>query len=227
MKKASGVVLALLSFLGIPALADVNIEIEEGISVLAVNGSEVDSNSLFSDADTFVVTNGINQLLVEYTAEIKTSADDYELESTDTFVLLLEAADKQLVLKAPAVETKKDVTRFNQQGNWRLLDHEGKQLKLKTAILKKEGFQLARNYEHELSVFNKSGVEAALPYKRVVADKNAPDPAPLPATRQTDSNNVLNASKVIKANMPEKMLRYWYNQADVETRKRFKKWIDQ
>lgn len=227
MKKASGVVLALLSFLGTPALADVNIEIEEGISVLAVNGSEVDSNSVFSDADTFVVSNGINQLLVQYTAEIKTSADDYELESTDTFVLLLDAEDKQLLLKAPTINTKKDVNRFNEQGNWRLLDREGNQLKLKAAILKKEGFQLARNYEHELTVFNKSGAEAALPHKRVVDDTSAPTPAPVPEIRQVDSNKALNAGKKNEVNMPEKMLRYWYNQADAETRMRFKKWIDQ
>ena len=225
MKKAIGSALVSLSLFGTPALADVNVEIEDGISVLALNGKEVTSKSFLSGKDVLKLNDGVNQLLVQYTAEIKTSADDYELESTDPFVLLLDAADKQLVLKAPALKTEKDVVRFNQQANWRLVDREGKPLVLKTAALKKEGFQLARNYEYELAEFNMSGAEAALPNTRVVADMAAPAPAPV--IRQASVDKASSANKTSEVNMAEEMLRYWYNQADAETRKRFKKWIDQ
>ena len=109
MKKIVRSLLLSMCAFSTPVLAEVSIQLEEGISVLALNGKEVISKSLFSGTDTLKLNNGVNQLLVQYTAEIKASADDYELESTDPFVLLLDAADKRLVLKAPAIKTEKDV----------------------------------------------------------------------------------------------------------------------
>ena len=114
---------------------------------------------------------------------------------------------------------------FNQLGNWRLLDRQGNPLALKVAGLKKEGFQLARNYEYELAEFNVSGAEAALPYNLSAADMTVPTTAPV--IRQTGVKKAPNANKTNEVNMAAKMLRYWYNQADSETRKRFKKWINQ
>jgi len=225
MKKTVCSFLVSTCALSAPVLADVSVQIEEGISVLAINGKEVTSKSLFSGTDALKLNDGVNQLLVQYTAEIKTSADDYELESTDPFVLLLDAADKQLVLKAPMVKTEKDVAQFNQQGIWRLLDRQGNRLALKTAPLKKEGFQLARNYEYELAEFNMSGAEAVWPYKQSPADISTPAPAPI--IRQVSVNKASYSDKTSEKNMADKMLRYWYDQADAETRKRFKKWIDQ
>jgi len=225
MKKTVCSLLVSMCAFSAPVLAEVSIQFEEGISVLALNGKEVTSKRFFSGTDVVKLNDGVNQLLVQYTAEVKTSADDYELESTDPFVLLLDAADKQLVLKAPTVKTEKDVASFNQQGNWRLLDRQGNPLALKAARLKKEGFQLARNYEYELTEFNMSGAEAALPHRQAITEMTAP--APVPVINQNGVNKTPSTNKANEVNMAAKMLRYWYNQADAETRKRFKKWIDQ
>lgn len=225
MKKAISSVLASLFVFSIPALADVNIKIEDGISVLAINGKEVSGKNFISGEDVIKLHDGVNQLLVQYTAEIKTSADDFELESTDPFVLLLDAADKQLVLAAPLVKTEKNIAKFNELGNWKLLDSQGKSLALTVAPLKKEGFQLARNYEYELADFNMSGAEASLPNKQAIASMPALSPAPV--IQQAHVIKVSNANKKDEVNIAEEMLRYWYDHADFETRKRFKEWINQ
>ncbi|MDI3326887.1 DUF2057 domain-containing protein [Pontibacterium granulatum] len=225
MKKTVYSLLVSLCAISTPVLADVTVQLEEGISVLAINGKEVIGKSVFSGADMVKLNDGINQLLVQYTAEIKTSADEYELESTDPFVLLLDAANEQLVLKAPAIKSEKDIAQFNKQGSWRLINRDGTLVALKSAVLKKEGFQLARNYEYELSEFNMSGAEAALPYKQAVSDMAAP--ASVPVIHQADLNKISNSNQASEVNMAEQMLRYWYNQSDAETRKRFKKWINQ
>lgn len=203
-------------------VADVKVQFEEGISVLALNGKEVTHDSLFSGTDSVKLNDGLNQLLVQYTAELRKSADDFELENTDSFVLLFDAKNTALILKAPLIRNEDDVDAFNRSGDWRLLNASGVAQAIKISPLKKDGFQLSRDYERELKDFNLTDAVAALPYERVVG---LADASPLPAAKsQSGNKDKANSSEL---NMPEKMLRYWYNQADSETRKRFKKWISQ
>lgn len=214
----------LVSLLGFSSslVADVQVQFEEGISVLALNGKEVTHESLFSGTDSVKLKDGLNQLLVQYTAELKKSADDFELETTGSFVLLFDAKSIALVLKAPLIRNEDDVDAFNRRGDWRLLDASGVAQAIKVSPLKKDGFQLSRNYERELESFNLTDAAAALPYEREVG---LADASPLPVVKSQSGNK--NQSQSSELNMSEKMLRYWYNQADSETRQRFKKWISQ
>lgn len=203
-------------------VADVQVQFEDGISVLALNGKEVTNESLFSGTDFVKLNDGLNQLVVQYTAELKKSADDFELETTDSFVLLFDVKNIALVLKAPLIRNEDDVDTFNRRGDWRLLDVRGVAQVVKVSSLKKDGFQLSRDYERELEEFNLTDAAAALPYERV---EGVVAESPLPAVKSQAGNNKQSQSSEL--NMPEKMLRYWYNQADSETRKRFKQWIGQ
>ncbi len=222
MKKTLCALVVFLLGFSSSLVADVRVQFEEGISVLALNGKEVTSESLFSGSDVVELNDGLNQLLVQYTAELKKSADDFELETTDSFVLLFDVKNVALVLKAPLIRNEGDVDAFNRSGDWRLLDTNGVAQVIKVSPLKKDGFQLSRDYERELEEFNLTDSAAALPYERVVG---LADKSPLPAVNSQSGNN--SQSKSSEMNMSEKMLRYWYNQADSETRKRFKKWISQ
>lgn len=222
MKKTLCSLFVLLLAFSSSLIADVRIQFEEGVSVLALNGKEVTNESLFSEADFVELNNGLNQLLVQYTAELKKSADDFELETTDSFVLLFDAKNMALILKAPLVRNEDDVDAFNRSGDWRLLNASGVAQAIKVSPLKKDGFQLSRDYERELEDFNLTDAAAALPHERVIG---LADASPLPAVKSQSGNK--NTSNSSELNMPEKMLRYWYNQADSETRKRFKKWISQ
>lgn len=222
MKKILCSLFVLLLAFSSSLIADVRIQFEEGVSVLALNGKEVTNESLFSEADFVYLNNGLNQLLVQYTAELKKSADDFELETTDSFVLLFDAKNIALVLKAPKIRNEDDVDSFNRSGDWRLLDASGVAQIIKISPLKKDGFQLSRDYERELEKFNLTDSAAAFPYVRVV---ESAEKSPLPTVKSHAGNN--RQSQSTELNMPEKMLRYWYNQADSETRKRFKKWIAQ
>lgn len=228
MKKAVCSLLVSLCAISTSVAADVSVKFEEGISVLAVNGKEVVNKRFFSGTDTVKLTDGFNQLLVQYTAEIKASADEYELESTDPFVLLFNSSNAQLVLKAPELKTGKDIKRFNAEGEWRLLSSQGSLIALKSSALKKEGFQLARNYEYELAEYNRTSGDAALPKRKGsdVFKTSKPLPAPIAMPEGGKEKSVSN-TKEADVNMAEEMLRYWYNQADEETRKRFKAWINQ
>lgn len=204
--------LSITLLTAVQANAELLLKGDRGITLLAVNG-KTDTH----DAEQFVLNgislpDGTNQILVSYTAEIKTSDDDYELEQSHTHVLLFSANDDTLSLSAPVIEKQSDFDQFNQHGNWTLRNKMQKNISFSHATLLKEGFQLSRDYETELREFNRSGHNAALPY------------APPTDGYQTSSN--IRTVSPAQPDTAESMLHYWYNQADEMTRARFRSWID-
>jgi uncharacterized protein YccT (UPF0319 family) len=73
--------------------ADIKISAGSGVNILAVNGKAIDQGTLFSKSTDITAENGSSQIVAEYTAEIKHSADDYTLEKSDTFVISFTAND--------------------------------------------------------------------------------------------------------------------------------------
>lgn len=198
------------------ASADNILNLGEGVNLIASNGKEVNTDSFFNNSTTYNLPNGVNQILVNYTAEIK-KGSEYEIEHTNAFVLLFESNDAELTISAPIIKKLSDISSFEKSKSWTLVSKSGNRLAFKAAIIEKKGFQLSRDYERELEEFNQTGSIAALPK------------APLFSTSQlnskkhaTDNNNNSKAQE----NMPAKMLIFWYNQADLETRNSFKKLIN-
>lgn len=224
--KYIAIILAIVSFgLSQSVFADVYLKLGEGVTVLAKNGKYVSSNSLFKGQGILRLENGQTQVLVQYTAEIKTSSDDYELESSDVFVILFVASDKKLTLTAPEVVSVIALENFNRSGSWSLLDQGGVSQKINVAPLKKSGLQLSRDYERELSEFNMSSSLAAMK-PAVLSGTGFDDVKPGVPVEMMKIEAHGAAAKTL-SNLPEKMLEYWYNQADAITREEFKVWVDQ
>jgi len=209
----------ILLFIGLMpaiAMADIHFSAGEGVRILALNGKAVDQGTLFSGASELSAPNGKAQLVVEYTAEINRSADDYLLESSDTFVITLAAADTRVQISAPEITNQYDLKAFNRSGQWQLQDETGTPLPFVFGKLNKEGFQLGRNYESELKSFNASQDKAALPELNSETHKfhNKSPVPPLSDSGMTDQK------------MVGQMLQYWYEKAGPETRNNFKRWIE-
>ncbi|MCP4594978.1 DUF2057 domain-containing protein [Neptuniibacter sp.] len=187
----------------------------DGINLHASNEKEVNSDKLFSNSTQYKLPNGLNQILVSYTAEIQ-KGSDLEIEESNTFVLLFESHDSKLTLEAPEVKRLRDINRFEQIKNWSLHNGNGEAVKYKVDLIKKGGFQLSRDYEDELEEYNNSNAVAALPKKII----NAPKPRSIKqeAPQESPANH--------RKNMELEMLIYWYNQADAKTRKSFKELIN-
>lgn len=203
-------VAVLMSF---NSYAEVQLEVGEGINLLAVNGEEVESGSLFSSKTSARLPNGTNQILVNYTAEIK-PGDDSEFEVTKPSVILFKTDASELYLNAPKMKSLRDVERFEKNLNWNLRDQNGNPILFKSALLIKEGFQLSRDYKNELKEFNMSNSTAALTKTRIIS----------PAEVKNSQNPQHSQAKQNK-NMTMDMLIYWYNQADEKTRRSFKELI--
>ena len=206
---------ALLVACAPSVLAQVNITHDEGVTIHLINEEEPVKQP--NKGSGYTGRSGLNQLVVQYTATVKVSGDDHELESTNAFVLLLES-ESSFHIKAPALKNDRSVKKFNANPNWQVSDATGKRLSVKVSPLIKEGFQLARNYQQEVSQFNRTMEKASLANvaytnrSEVNAQQAIIAPVSLKRTSYRRTGNT---------ELPEVMLNYWYQQASPETRKRF------
>ncbi|WP_415896710.1 DUF2057 family protein [Neptuniibacter sp. QD72_48] len=215
MKPLNNILLTALTAFSLIAsnysYADNTLLLEEGVNLIAVNGSEVNSDKLFNGRNNYKLPNGSNQILVNYTAEVKKSGD-FEIEKSKAFVLLFESNNSQISLAAPVIERIKDLEKFEQNKNWILKNSAGQNIPFKVNIIEKDGFQLSRDFEEELEKFNQSNAIASLPKRKITLPYN--------------TNNKQTKNSVIKKeSMTMEMLIYWYNQADLNTRNSFKELI--
>lgn len=197
------------------SVADVKVKIKDGVSLLAVNGVEFKAGRYFENKNEIFLKNGSNKLLIQYTAEIKTSSSDYELESTNPHVILFTEADVELILGVPRIRNMSELGRLESKGEWRFHNVSGQPIAFKYDVLKKEGFQLSRDYGRELETYNRTQSIAAINLSNSKFNSGSYQFESVPDK----------ASAVGINNMPEEMLRYWYNQADSASRERFKIWI--
>lgn len=211
-KRITALILVLLPSY---AFSDNMLNLDDGVNLIAINGKKVDSGSFLNNRTGYKLPNGINQIMVNYTAEIKKSGE-YELEHSKSFVLLFEQHDKNLEISAPEIKNLNNFKDFEKKSNWTLSTISGKKVDFKAAVIEKNGFQFGRDYERELEIFNNSNNPASLPKKQVFTPT---DIKPL------DSNTANKAEDTNKENTPAKMLIFWYNQANKETRNSFKELI--
>lgn len=219
MRFGSTIVSIILVLLSSPLLADVKLSVAPDISLIAVNGSEIESNSFFENKKIATLPDGKNQILVQYTAEVKTSGG-FEVESSDAHVIVFTAVDKAIQLSVPVIKKISEFREFNRGNSWLLKDSSGHSVEYLSEALIKEGFQINRNYEQELSKLNESGGETSITNSMKIAGFSS----------DSDIKNkpVLNGynNKDDSINLPATLLRYWYLNADVETRETFKAWVN-
>lgn len=194
----------LAALMPLPVLADVQLTLGPCVKAQAVQGSEQTAGS----GQSVTLADGTQQLVVECTTEI---GREEVLETSDAFVVRFEAADTALTLSAPEIDSRNQMDSFNQQGNWRLTDRQGRDVAFTADVLEKEGFQLVRDYARELAAYNRSGAEAAVAAPGLITNQDG-----LLLDSQVDPDQ----------EMVSRMLRYWYLKADEQTRKEWDSWVD-
>lgn len=202
-------------------LADVSLRFGEGVRIIAVNGDTTTERLQGGDDNELKVAEGEIQLVVEYSTEVRGAAGDEFLETSDTHVLLFEADETSLTLKAPDIDSQHEMDDFNRSLQWLLFDHRERMLDYAIDVLEKKGFQLDRDYGQELAAFNKTRSPAAFSAATEISDAvewvNSADQA----TAEIDDTRSLADQAMI-----ERMLKYWYQQASQMTRNNFKSWIE-
>ena len=213
--KAAFLPVAVMSLLlSLPASAEVALTLGTCLQAHVVNGEERAAGA----GDTLSMANGTQQLVVDCTANLGRSDDDTFPETSDVFVLLFKASDTRLELLAPAMQSRRDMQAFNRTKRFRLVTDAGTPVQYQVDVLEKEGFQVFRDYRRELATFNRTESPAALLTR-------------LPGTTATGTNSSTPAPQAggqghSDQETVRQMLRYWYLQADTETRNEWKNWIE-
>ncbi|MFC4260688.1 DUF2057 family protein [Marinobacter lacisalsi] len=203
---------ALVSF---HVQAEVTLHLGEGVRIHAVDGKSYSNQELLSGRPRLTLDDGVHQIVVDYQVEVGRGNDDGVIDHSSAFVILFNAEDKALTLSAPPVSTRRELASFNDNPGWILHDDIGKDHEFHMDVLDISGFQLVRDYEEELSEFNKSQSKAAL--RRVNADISESEAVTESLPQVQSSNDQV---------MVRKMLRYWYMKADDQTKSEMKRWIN-
>jgi uncharacterized protein YccT (UPF0319 family) len=132
-------------------------------------------------------------------------------------VILFEAEDETLTLSAPDITTRRGMTSFNEIPDWIFRNNAGKDHEFHMDVLEKTGFQVVRNYEQEISEFNKGRSQAAW---------TGGDVSTVPHSNAAAAAETISSGKSVEdQETVRQMLRYWYSKADEETRSEMKHWI--
>jgi len=200
---------------GSPAWADVTLQLPQNITILAENGKNTKMNKRASLPD------GDNQIVVQFQGELsrKHEDKDADFEYSDTFVIRFNALNQTLKMVTPRINRLLELEKWNKKPDIRILDSAGRELDIQIARLKKDGFQIFRNYETELEAFNKTDSPAAVDTLSSVSEDSVSPPA-----AQVSPKN--QSQPQDKTDMAEDMLDYWYQQADEEAKARFKQRIN-
>lgn len=193
--------------------AGVTINLDECIEAHVVDGMGLKSSA----GNSIELSNGTHQIVVSCAVTLGRSNDDSVPEVSDAFVLQFTAIDTELTLSAPTIQSRRQLERFNSEGNFRLVDPSGQTVPYRADVLKKEGFQLFRDYVEELAAFNRSSAPAAV-------RTDAPDTTGS-ANDGIGAAHQGGAADTADQEMVRQMLRYWYLKADMKTRNEFKSWM--
>lgn len=200
----------MMALMPLSVMAEVQLTLGSCVNVQAVQGSEQTASA----GQVMTLADGTQQLVVECTTEI--GREDI-LETSDAFVVRFDAAGTELTLSAPDIDSRNEMDSFNREGEWHLTDRQGQPVTFTADVLKKEGFQLVRDYARELAAYNRSGASAAVTASSVTA-------AGAPLSNQ--EGLLLDSHVDPDQEMVSRMLRYWYLKADEQTRKEWDSWID-
>jgi uncharacterized protein YccT (UPF0319 family) len=226
-----------LSFLGESTRAGVTLELAEDVTALVVNGKKARVEGDLSLPD------GVNQIVVRYQGVLGRGGD---MAYSDVFVVRFEAEHQTLKMVIPRITRESALDRFNREADIKIVDASGNRLVVKTAKLKKDGFQLSRDYEAEVALFNQTDSPAAVstaprstsqvnkkvPVSRKGAEEQQSAPQIFAGAQVSEKDPAPSGAKAasepsVNSDTAEEMLKYWYQQADQETRERFKRWIDE
>ena len=213
--------LICLLFSGNPALAGIELELPENMTAVAVNGENTKIKGRVSLPD------GMNQVVVQFIGILGSRYDnDADVGYSDVFVVKFEARNQALKMVIPDIKRSLDLEKFNRKADIRIVDSAGRTVDSDIAKLEKEGFQLFRDFEKELEDFNETGSPAAVNISGPDSGKTSPAKGSS-GTVSEETKPVEPRPRQSAGNMAEKMLKYWYQQADEATRERFKRWISQ
>ncbi|WP_375750258.1 DUF2057 family protein [Vibrio sp. HN007] len=212
MKITKPLLLSALISVSCSVYADVNLQFDGSIDLYVVNGQKADSKGggLFSSTKAVTLPDGENQIAFKYSYYFD-KKDEREVLESDVIIAKFNASNAELTIDIDKAKNQKQAKQYLAEKRWALVDTKLNQaVPVAQDTLHFEGFQLSRNFQTEVSEYNKAGGPAAITrHKEIVAI--VPE---------------MEAQEGQFKNKEESMLHFWYEQADEETKTKFKEFIN-
>ncbi|WP_437889410.1 curli synthesis inhibitor [Phytobacter sp. V91] len=194
------------------------LRLSNDIDLLVLDGKKV-SSSLLRGAESIELENGLHQIVFRVETAINSPTNGSHLF---TSVPLIATFNTQYVAQVnfslPSLSSPKEADRFNATPHIALLDGNATPVPVKLDILEIIARPGGIDYEADTERYNNAGKYASLPkFSSMIAD----DSTLLSGVSELDMPPAQSQT------LTEQRLKYWYQQADPQTRDRFMQWVKQ
>ncbi|WP_432226078.1 curli synthesis inhibitor [Enterobacter wuhouensis] len=188
------------------------------IDLLVLDGKKV-SSSLLRGADSIELDNGPHQVVFRIEKPIRLANHEQRMYISPPLILSFNTQRISKVnFNLPRLETDKEAVAFDAAPRIELLDGDSMPIPVKLDILAITQSPKGTNYEADTENYNKANKHASLPQF---------------ATMMADDSTLLSGVSELDVIPPqsqtltEQRLKFWFQQADPDTRARFLQWVKQ
>ncbi|EPI2802578.1 DUF2057 family protein [Citrobacter koseri] len=209
-------IITMLFVLYLPVTAfATTLRLSNDIDLLVLDGKKV-SSSLLRGADSIELDNGPHQLVFRVEKTIRLSSHEERLYISPPLVISFNTQlISQVNFHLPHLETEREAAHFSTTPRLELLDGDAMPIPVKLDILAITS--TAKIIDYETERYNKADKRASLPQF---------------ATMMADDSTLLSGISELDAVPPqsqaltEQRLKYWFKQADPQTRNNFLQWAE-
>lgn len=188
------------------------------IDLLVLDGKKV-SSSLLRGADSIELDNGPHQVVFRVEKTIRVANHEQRMYISPPLIVSFNTQRiSQVNFNVPRLETEKEAQAFESGPRIELLDGDAMPIPVKLDILALTKTPKGIDYEADTEIYNKAGKRASLPQF---------------ATMMADDSTLLSGVSELDVIPPqsqtltEQRLKFWFQQADPDTRAKFLQWAKQ
>jgi uncharacterized protein YccT (UPF0319 family) len=214
----AGTLLLLCATLLIPALAPATtLRLAGDVDLLVLDGKKV-SSSLLRGADGIELDNGPHQVVFRVEKIIQLPDRSYQRYLSPPLIASFDTRLISLVnVNLPRLETQAETQAFNTAPEITLLDGNAAPIPVKLDILTVTKTASGIDYEQATAMYN---------HNRKIASPSQSTTMPDDSTLLSKKTE-LDFPSIQSQTLAEQRLKYWFQQADPDTRNRFMQWARQ
>lgn len=214
----TGIVSAVIALVMPVWVFATTLRLSTDIDLLVLDGKKV-SSSLLRGADSIELDNGPHQLVFRVEKTIVLANHEQRMYISPPLIVSFNTQRiGQVNIRLPRLESEKESRAFDTSPRVELLDGDSMPIPVELDILALTSSPKGINYEAATDSYNKAGKRASLPQF---------------ATLMADDSTLLSGVSELDVIPPqsqtltEQRLKFWFQQADPDTRTRFMQWAKQ
>ena len=214
----TGIISAVIALVMPVCVFGTTLRLSTDIDLLVLDGKKV-SSSLLRGADSIELDNGPHQVVFRVEKTVRLSNHEQRMYISPPLIISFNTQRvSQVNFHLPRLETEKESVAFDSAPRIELLDGDAMPIPVKLDILAITATAKGANYEADTEIYNKADKPASLPQF---------------ATMMADDSTLLSGVSELDVIPPqsqtltEQRLKFWFQQADPDTRARFLQWVKQ